>query len=115
MTPFETRVLSLVGRIPPGFVTTYGTIAALAGHAGAARAVGNILRRSTRPGIPYHRVIAAGGALGGYSDRQTKIALLRAEGHVVRGRRLPGFRHMLWAGPAQAARQRPSPRRRPTC
>ncbi|MEQ1858278.1 MAG: MGMT family protein, partial [Longimicrobiales bacterium] len=39
---------------------------------GAARAVGNTMARADRPGLPYHRVIAAGGALGGYSDLALK-------------------------------------------
>jgi O-6-methylguanine DNA methyltransferase len=78
MTPFERRVLTVVSRIPPGRVTTYGAVAKLAGRPGAARAVGNILREAGRPGLPYHRVIAAGGALGGYSNLQLKRSLLAA-------------------------------------
>ena len=68
MTPFERKVLTVVSRIPAGRVTTYGDIARMAGRPGAARAVGNILRQADRPGLPYHRVIAAGGRLGGYSN-----------------------------------------------
>ena len=62
MTPFERKVLTIVSRIPVGRVTTYGDVAKLAGKPRAARAVGNIMRRADRPGLPYHRVIAAGGA-----------------------------------------------------
>jgi len=37
-------------------------------------------------------VIAAGGRVGGYgSNPHLKPALLRAEGHVIRGQRLVGF------------------------
>ena len=68
MTPFERKVLTVVSRIPVGRVTTYGDVARLAGRPGAARAVGNILREADEPGLPYHRVIAAGGKLGGYSE-----------------------------------------------
>ena len=68
MTPFERRVLSVVSRVPPGRVVTYGDVARLAGKPRAARAVGNIMRRADRPGLPYHRVVAAGGRLGGYSN-----------------------------------------------
>ncbi len=39
---FSSRVLSVVRRIPPGRVATYGEVAALAGRPRAARAVGNI-------------------------------------------------------------------------
>ena len=62
-----------------GRVTTYGDVARLAGRPGAARAVGNIMREARQPGLPYHRVIAAGGQLGGYSDPSLKRALLTAE------------------------------------
>jgi alkylated DNA nucleotide flippase Atl1 len=40
------------------------------------------------PGLPYHRVVAAGGRVGGYGAfPQMKVSLLTAEGlTVVRGR-----------------------------
>jgi methylated-DNA-[protein]-cysteine S-methyltransferase len=96
MTSFERRVLSVVSRIPVGRVTTYGDVARLAGKPGAARAVGNIMRRGDRPGLPYHRVIAAGGGLGGYSSPQLKRSLLAAEGVTITSRRLVGFASIQW-------------------
>ena len=45
-TPFTAGVLSAVRRIPPGRVSTYGDIAALAGRPRAWRAMGNIARDS---------------------------------------------------------------------
>lgn len=98
MTPFERRVLTIVSRIPTGRVTTYGDIAKLAGRPGAARAVGNIMRQADRPGLPYHRVIAAGGRLGGYSSPSLKRSLLVAEGLTVTGSRVVGFAKILWRG-----------------
>ena len=98
MTPFERKVLTLVSRIPVGRVITYGDIAKLAGRPGAARAVGNIMRQADRPGLPYHRVIAAGGALGGYSSLSLKRALLAAEGLTVTPRRVVGFAKIRWKG-----------------
>lgn len=78
--------------IPPGRVATYGDVAAIAGRPGAARAVGNIMRLARIPGLPYHRVVAAGGRVGGYgSNPQLKAALLRAEGVVIVGRRIRQF------------------------
>ena len=65
---FARRVLAVVARIPPGRVSTYGDVAAMAGAPGAARAAGNVMATARIPGVPYHRVIAAGGLLGGYSD-----------------------------------------------
>lgn len=90
-------MLRLVARIPAGQVATYGDIARLAGHPGAARAVGNILRAAPDPRLPYHRVIGAGGAIGGFGRApQLKRALLAAEGHVLRGRRVSDFRKCRW-------------------
>ena len=98
MTPFERRVLTVVSRIPVGRVTTYGDVARLAGRPGAARAVGNILREADRPGLPYHRVIAAGGRLGGYSSLALKRSLLAAEGLTVAPGRVVGFTNIRWPG-----------------
>lgn len=104
MTPFERRVLTIVSRIPPGRVTTYGDVARLAGRPGAARAVGNVLREAGRPGLPYHRVIAAGGRLGGYSSLAVKRALLAAEGLTVTPGRVAGFAGVRWPGEARKGR-----------
>jgi O-6-methylguanine DNA methyltransferase len=88
--PFTGRVLAVVRRIPPGRVATYGDVAALAGRPRAARAVGNIMRDCRRADVPCHRVVAAGGRLGGYGGRETmKRALLVAEGIEMRGPRIP--------------------------
>lgn len=93
---FTRRVLGIVRRIPPGRVTTYGDVARLAGRPRAARAVGNIMRTATAPGLPYHRVVAAGGRLGGYSDPAMKRALLVAEGLSVGAQRIRHFERVRW-------------------
>ena len=91
------RVLSVVRRVPVGRVTTYGAVAKLAGKPRAARAVGNIMRQARAPGLPYHRVIAAGGALGGYGGNLAlKRSLLIAEGLTVSGRRVKHFDKVKW-------------------
>ena len=96
---FATRVLRAVRRIPPGKVATYGDIAALAGQPRAWRAVGNIMRDCRDPGTPCHRVIASGGALGGYGyDLQVKRELLRAEGVEVSRSRVRRFDAIRWQG-----------------
>lgn len=103
MTEFRSRVLSVVRRIPPGRVATYGDVAALAGRPRASRAVGNIMRACGQPGVPCHRVIGAGGSLGGYGGNlQMKRELLRAEGVDVGMGRIRGFEQLRW---------RPTPRR----
>ena len=73
---FSQRVLSVVRRIPPGRVASYGEIAKLAGRPRAARAVGNIMRGCGRPDVPCHRVIAADGSLGGYGGSRAGGASL---------------------------------------
>lgn len=95
---FTARVLSIVRRIPPGRVATYGDVARRAGRPRAARAVGNIMRACGRPDVPCHRVIAAGGRLGGYGGRETmKRALLAAEGITVSGSRVRQLDQVRWA------------------
>lgn len=89
-----------MARVPPGRVTTYGDVARLAGRPGAARAVGNIMAGSSVPGLPYHRVVAAGGALGGYSDLALKRALLAAEGLEVGRANIRHFLRHHWPQPA---------------
>ena len=90
-------MLRIVSRIPTGRVATYGDVAAAAGKPGAARAVGNVLRAAAEPGLPYHRVIAASGVVGGFGrSPQLKRSLLAAEGHTLRGKRLTGFKARRW-------------------
>jgi O-6-methylguanine DNA methyltransferase len=113
MTPFERKVLTIVSRIPVGRVTTYGDVARMAGEPGAARAVGNLMAQANRPGLPYHRVIAAGGALGGYSSLSLKRSLLAAEGLTVTPRRVVGFAKIRWTASARDASDgEVSPKRR---
>lgn len=94
---FAARVRSAVRRIPSGRVATYGDVAATAGRPRAHRAVGNIMRHCADASIPCHRVIAAGGKLGGYGrDLFAKRALLLAEGVIVAGGRIRDFAKVRW-------------------
>jgi O-6-methylguanine DNA methyltransferase len=95
---FAQRVLNVVRRIPPGRVATYGDVAALAGRPRAARAVGNVMRGCGRPDVPCHRVVAAGGRLGGYGGNEVlKRSLLVAEGITVSGSRIRQLGRVRWA------------------
>ena len=106
-SPFTARVLSAVRRIPPGRVATYGDIAALAGRPRACRAVGNIMRDCHQPGVPCHRVIAAGGRLGGYGGGELlKRALLVAEGVDVSRARVRELGRVRWTARPPGARTR---------
>lgn len=97
-TPFTRKVLYVLRRIPSGRVATYGDVARLAGRPGAARAVGQVMRLADEPGLPYHRVVAAGGRLGGFGrSPQLKAQLLVAEGVTVRRGRIAGFAKIRWS------------------
>src|SRR3990172_3786713 len=110
---FAFRVLTAVCRIPPGKVATYGDVAAAAGRPRAWRAVGTIMRTSP-PGTPAHRVIAAAGRLGGYGGNlELKRALLRAEGLLVSGMRVRNFAAKRWQPSHRKIHDsRPSPHKR---
>jgi alkylated DNA nucleotide flippase Atl1 len=57
------------------------------------------MRECRDPGTPCHRVIAAGGGLGGYGGNlQLKRELLRAEGLEVGPNRVRGFALVRWRG-----------------
>jgi alkylated DNA nucleotide flippase Atl1 len=59
--------------------------------------VGNIMREARHPGLPYHRVIAANGLLGGYGGNiGLKRSLLAAEGLIVSGTRVRHFAKVKW-------------------
>ena len=98
----------MVSRIRPGRVATYGDVAELAGRPNAARAVGQLMRSAARPGLPYHRVIAAGGRIGGYGSGGTamKAALLKAEGVSIRGGRVVDFQQVRMASPLTPPKRR---------
>jgi len=115
--PFKARVLTAVRSIPRGRVATYGDIADMVGAPHAGRAVGNVMRQCGDPSVPCHRVIGAGGSLGGFGGYlQRKRELLRAEGLEVTPTRVRAFAEVRWTaqppvGPSR--RQATSPGRRP--
>ena len=82
LTPFQRLVLEATARIPYGEVVSYGTIAAAIGNPGSSRAVGNALGGNPVPIlIPCHRIIAAGGRIGGFTGGlRAKRRLLAVEG-----------------------------------
>ncbi len=81
---FQARVQEACRKIPRGEVRSYAELAAAAGSPGAARAVGSVMRMNRFPlVIPCHRVVAAGGKLGGFScpaGIEMKRKLLALEG-----------------------------------
>ncbi len=87
--PFHRRVFEVARTIPRGATLSYGDVAARLGVPGAARAVGQALGRNPFAIIvPCHRVVAAGGKLGGFSANggiTTKLRLLSIEGARANG------------------------------
>jgi methylated-DNA-protein-cysteine methyltransferase-like protein len=81
------RIERAIRAIPRGKVSTYGGIARAAGFPGAARQVAAVLRRGF--GLPWQRVLGAGGAIKLTGDSAVEQRLrLEAEGVRFRGRRV---------------------------
>ena len=82
----------LLQLVPPGAVTTYGSLARVLGT--SPRALGGMLRRNRSPiVVPCHRVVESSGGVGGYTiggreSREFKLRLLKLEGVEVRGGRV---------------------------
>ena len=79
---FTEKVLRIVSKIPKGKTMTYRQVASGAGNAGAARAVGSIMRKNYDQNIPCHRVIRSDGKVGNYNrgGSRANLALLKKEG-----------------------------------
>jgi methylated-DNA-[protein]-cysteine S-methyltransferase len=68
LSDFQRRVLNTCRKIPFGTTLSYAQLAAKAGSAGAARAVGNCMAHNKLPIIiPCHRVVPSNGGIGSYS------------------------------------------------
>jgi methylated-DNA-protein-cysteine methyltransferase related protein len=81
------RIERAIRAIPRGKVSTYGGVARAAGFPGAARQVARVLRRSF--GLPWQRVLGAGGAIKLTGDSAIEQRLrLEAEGVRFRGRKV---------------------------
>lgn len=83
LTSFSARVVRQCRRVGYGQTTSYGRLAAAAGSAGAARAVGTVMSGNRYPiVVPCHRVLNANGSLGNYSGpdgMRMKARLLEME------------------------------------
>lgn len=82
---FKQKVLRIINRIPPGKVTTYGTIALLAGIPRGGRVVGGILHQQGDK-TSWHRVVNCHGFISTRCpehSRKLQKALLEQEGIEV--------------------------------
>ena len=93
LPPFRRKVFEVVRTIPAGETLSYGDVALAVGSPGAARAVGQALGRNPFPiVIPCHRVLAAGGRIGGFTAQggvSVKEKMLAAEGVFPHSDRRP--------------------------
>jgi methylated-DNA-protein-cysteine methyltransferase-like protein len=91
-------VYRLVKRIPQGRVTTYGTLAKALRLRGGARAVGYAMAACPNGrGIPWHRVVGAGGRLTipePHGSLQRR--LLEAESIEIGDRRRVDLPRYIW-------------------
>lgn len=77
MTDFQKRVYEAARSVPHGFAVSYGEIGRLIGCR-CSRAVGAALRRNPTPEtIPCYLVVAADGALTGFSGSSSPQSLGR--------------------------------------
>lgn len=82
---FKEKVLLIVNSIPKGQVTTYGTIATLAGIPRGARLVGGILHFKGEK-TPWHRIVNRNGFISTKCldhPKQLQKVLLEQEGIEV--------------------------------
>ena len=81
---FRLAIYAAARKLQFGETTTYGELAVRAGHPGLARETGAALGSNPVPlVIPCHRILAAGGKIGGFSapgGSATKEKMLKLEG-----------------------------------
>jgi methylated-DNA-[protein]-cysteine S-methyltransferase len=82
--PFAQQAWEQLRRVQPGEPVTYAELAERAGSPGAARAAGQACARNlVAPFVPCHRVVPAGGGVGGYAyGADVKRTLLAHERSV---------------------------------
>ncbi|MAU33669.1 cysteine methyltransferase [Candidatus Saccharibacteria bacterium] len=94
---FRQKIEQLIARVPAGSVTTYGDLAAMAGHPYASRVVGGIAHYGD-PELPWHRLVNRfGGLAAGYhGGREVQAAHLEAEGVTCVDDRVVDFEVRRW-------------------
>ena len=84
LSGFRRKVYEKARSVPAGVTISYGELAEQLGKPGSARAVGQALRHNPfAVVVPCHRVLAAGGRIGGFSadgGTDTKRRILGIEG-----------------------------------
>ncbi|MCH9691117.1 MAG: MGMT family protein [Gammaproteobacteria bacterium] len=91
------RIWLALAQVPSGYVVTYGGLATLAGTPGAARLVGQTLRKLPKnTNLPWHRVINAQGRISlPQPAAQRQITRLEREGITLLNGRVD-LKKYLW-------------------
>lgn len=94
---FRTKIESLMAQVPYGMVTTYGDLAALAGHAHASRVVGGVAHYGDES-LPWHRLVNHFGGLasGYYGGREVQAKHLLDEGITCTNFIVDNFKEVRW-------------------
>lgn len=94
---FRHDVERIVAQVPRGKVTTYGDVAALAGHPAAPRLVGGIAHYGNAA-LPWQRVVNRfGGLASGYpGGRDSHAVHLAAEGVTSTNHIVNHFEEIRW-------------------
>lgn len=94
---FRDEIERLMSQVPSGRVTTYGDLAALAGHPAASRVVGGIAHYGD-PSLPWHRLVNRfGGLASGYwGGREAQADLLAHEGIACEEYKVIEFEERRW-------------------
>lgn len=94
---FRIKIQALMAQVPRGLVTTYGDLAALAGHAHAARVVGGIAHYGNLD-LPWHRLVNRFGGLasGFHGGRDVQSQLLAHEGVTCTNYIIDNFEDIRW-------------------
>lgn len=94
---FRQTVEECIARVPAGQVTTYGDLAALAGHPYAARIVGGMAHHGDTS-LPWHRLVNRfGGLASGYhGGREVQARHLAAEGVTCTDFIVDNFEERRW-------------------
>lgn len=94
---FRAEIERLMAQVPKGAVTTYGDLAALAGHPYAARIVGGMAHYGD-PALPWHRLVNRFGGLarGYHGGREAQAAHLEAEGITTTDFIVDNFKELRW-------------------
>ena len=94
---FKDSVYEIMSRLPNDKVTTYGDVAAMAGHAYAARVVGGICHYGPTD-LPWHRLVNRfGGLASGFpGGRDVQRQLLEQDGISCTDFIVDNFDQLRW-------------------